>query len=125
MFGWFSAKRLTASGPIRREFNTTIAGVDLMPNGTSLVRELKTGDRVFLVREPNNPHDSNAIAVANEAGFRFGYIPARIAADVTRALEQDDGALSNAVVVEKLAEGRDTKRFNAVVKFVLTRNRRR
>ena len=113
------------SGTLTREYNTTIAGIDHAANGVALVRQLRVGDRLRLLREPENPHDKNALAVVNAEGQRLGYIPARIAADVSRALDDDGGKIGPVKVMEKTAEGRDQKRFNAVVQFHLTRQRRR
>src|SRR5437870_9087933 len=39
-------------------------------------QELRVGDRLELVREPDNPHDPNAIAVAWR-GHMLGYVPRR------------------------------------------------
>jgi HIRAN domain len=126
MFGWFWKKPAGSaqSGTIEREYNTSIVAIEHTPNAVELVRDLKVGDQVHLVREPNNPHDRNAIAVCNVAGQKIGYISARIAVDVTRALDEDSGKLTRATVTEKLAQGRDQKRFGADICFQLTRLRR-
>jgi hypothetical protein len=42
--------------------------------------EVAPGDTVFAVREPQNPHDANAIAVVNQEGQRIGYLPRELAA---------------------------------------------
>ena len=125
MFGWFKRGSGGQSRTIEREFNTVIAGVDHVQDGVTLVRQLRVGDNVRFSREPANPHDKNAIAILTSGGERIGYLPARIAADITRALEYDNGKLSKATVTEKLAEGRDNKKFNAVLQFKLIRDRRR
>jgi single-stranded-DNA-specific exonuclease len=125
MFGWFRRKSVAPNASIlEREYNTCIAGVERVPDGIELVRKLRVGDQVYLVREPDNPHDRNAIAVLNTAKQKLGYIPARIAADLARALEEDSGTLSNATVMEKTASGRDHKRYNASLRFHLARVRR-
>jgi len=41
-----------------------------------LFPELRTGDRLELVREPDNPHDPNAVRV-EWRGRRLGYVPRR------------------------------------------------
>ena len=38
---------------------------------------LRTGDRLDLVPEPENPHDEYAVAVRHD-GRHLGYIPARL-----------------------------------------------
>ena len=39
-------------------------------------RELRVGDRLELAREPQNPHDQNAVAVLWQ-GHKLGYVPRR------------------------------------------------
>ena len=39
-------------------------------------RELRVGDRLELAREPQNPHDANAVAVLWR-GRKLGYVPRR------------------------------------------------
>ena len=42
--------------------------------GAALWRELRVGDALELAREPDNPHDANAIAV-RWRGHKLGYVP--------------------------------------------------
>jgi hypothetical protein len=42
----------------------------------TLFPELRVGDRLDLVREPDNPHDPNAVRV-DWRGRRLGYVPRR------------------------------------------------
>lgn len=46
--------------------------------------------KVRLVREPQNPYDANAIAVASDTAGQLGYLPRTIAEELAPAL---DGAL--------------------------------
>jgi HIRAN domain-containing protein len=61
-------------------FRTTIAGVTKQnTDGTdrqALIKALRRGEAVRLVREPNNPYDKYAIAVFRISGEQLGYIPA-------------------------------------------------
>jgi hypothetical protein len=61
-------------------FRTTIAGVTKQnTDGTdrqALIKALRRGEAVRLVREPNNPYDKYAIAVFRISGERLGYRPA-------------------------------------------------
>ena len=128
MFDWFKRKSVSPGAKseiIRREYTTAIAGIECTPKGVALVRRLRVGDVVRLIRESDNMHDKNALAVCNKAGERIGYVPAGIAAEVARALDEDNGILSTATVIEKPALGRDHKKFNAVLRFHLVRQRRR
>jgi len=38
------------------------------------IRRCRQGDRVILKREPENPHDENAVAVLRENGEQIGYL---------------------------------------------------
>jgi len=48
--------------------------------------EMKVGDALELVREPDNPHDANAVRV-EWRGYRLGYVPRRENADVARQID--------------------------------------
>ncbi|MBM3342091.1 MAG: HIRAN protein [Betaproteobacteria bacterium] len=72
-------------------------------DGKALWNEMKVGDVLTLVREPDNPHDANAVRVEWK-GSRLGYIPRRENADVAR--QMDRGAAVKARIV-KLTEARN------------------
>jgi hypothetical protein len=55
--------------------------------GGSVLRDLKPGDRLDLVREPDNPHDANAVRVELR-GVKLGYVPRRDNATVARQLDR-------------------------------------
>lgn len=55
---------------------------------TELWSQMRTGDRLALVREPDNPHDANAVRVEWN-GRKLGYVPRAENRAVARAL--DDG----------------------------------
>jgi hypothetical protein len=63
-----------------QEFLTRVAGVTYVnQDGTdrqALLRACSPGQPVHLRREPDNPHDKFAIAVALKSGHVIGYIPA-------------------------------------------------
>ena len=40
-----------------------------------------------LIREPDNPHDPNAISVSLGGAFRMGYIPSRLAKDLAPQMD--------------------------------------
>ena len=54
---------------------TNVAGTTHVPDIVSLAQRLKPGDRLFLLREPNNKYDSNAILVLNQKEQKLGFIP--------------------------------------------------
>ncbi|GJE46990.1 hypothetical protein GOFOIKOB_0009 [Methylobacterium tardum] len=45
------------------------------------------GDRLSLVRESENPHDSNAVEVWWRNGIRLGHLPRRVAAEIAGPLD--------------------------------------
>ena len=61
--------------------------------GAELWRELRVDDRLDLEREPDNPHDANAVAL-RWRGHKLGYVPRRENAALAWGL--DRGALLRA-----------------------------
>ncbi|MGH8311237.1 MAG: HIRAN domain-containing protein, partial [Steroidobacteraceae bacterium] len=55
--------------------------------GAGVLRILKPGDRLELVREPANPYDSNAVRV-EWRGVKLGYVPRRDNAAVARQMDR-------------------------------------
>lgn len=58
-------------------------------DGGGVLRDLKPGARLELVREPDNPYDANAVRV-EWRGVKLGYVPRRDNAAVAR--QMDHGA---------------------------------
>ena len=56
-------------------------------DGRDLWRDMKMGDRLQLVREPDNPYDSNAVRV-DWRGAILGYVPRRDNAAVARQMDR-------------------------------------
>ena len=62
-------------------------------DGKSLWEEIKVGDALALVREPDNPHDGNAVRIQwNDR--TLGYVPRRENAHLAR--QMDHGAMVEA-----------------------------
>jgi hypothetical protein len=63
-----------------QKFRTTIAGVTKRnSDGTdrqTLLKVLRSGEELKLVREPENPYDKYAIAIFRVTGEQLGYVPA-------------------------------------------------
>ncbi len=55
--------------------------------GGELWEKMKVGDELTLVREPDNPYDSNAVRVEWQ-GHKLGYVPRRDNASVARHLDR-------------------------------------
>ncbi|WP_291323712.1 HIRAN domain-containing protein [Desulfonatronospira sp.] len=43
--------------------------------GPKIFSDLKSGQKLELLREPHNPHDNKAIAVFTSNGHKLGYVP--------------------------------------------------
>jgi hypothetical protein len=71
--------------------------------GKSLWPNLRVGDALTLIREPDNPHDARAVRV-EWRGSKIGYVPRRENADVARFM---DGGQVLEARISRLAEGRD------------------
>ena len=56
-------------------------------DGGDVLRDLKPGDRLELVREPDNPYDANAVRV-EWRGVKLGYVPRRDNAAVARQMDR-------------------------------------
>ncbi len=74
--------------------NSPLAGFQYY-QGRQLWDDIRVGDMLTLVREPDNPHDSNAIRV-DWKGHKLGYVPRR--ENHTVALHMDRGGTVEARV---------------------------
>ena len=72
-------------------------------DGAAIWRDMKPGDRLELVREPENPYDSGAIRV-EWRGVKLGYVPRRDNAAVARQLDRGTPLEAR---VAALAQGRN------------------
>jgi len=71
--------------------------------GKALWPQMRVGDALTLVREPDNAHDARAVRVEWQ-GRKIGYVPRRENADVARLM---DGGQRLAARITRLAEVRD------------------
>lgn len=71
--------------------------------GKQLWPQMRVGDGLVLVREPDNPHDARAVRVEWQ-GHKIGYVPRRENGDVARLL---DGGQVLTARIARLAEVRD------------------
>ncbi len=68
----------TIKNPFSREiflFGVRVAGIRYRENIDELLKNLKVGDKVILVREPENEYDDLAIMIQNEDKVKLGYVP--------------------------------------------------
>ena len=64
---------------------TYVAGVNHRPGARMRLASLLPGEGLFLMREPTNAYDKNAVAVY-EGDMHVGYVPAADAPAVSKAL---------------------------------------
>jgi hypothetical protein len=70
----------------KRYRSVAVVGVSF-DNHQDVISKLRVGDRLVLVREPENVYDPNAIAVKTESGEKVGYIDRITAEDIARGLD--------------------------------------
>jgi hypothetical protein len=56
-------------------FDTHVAGTSYIEGIEELEPHLNAGDRLDFFREPDNPHDKQAIVIKNADGVKIGYVP--------------------------------------------------
>ena len=78
--------------------------------------DVKAGDRLELVREPDNPYDPNAVRI-DWQGRKLGYLPRRDNAAVARQL--DRGAALQAMVVQLVQNRNRSVRLDVEVVALL------
>ncbi|MDP2181187.1 MAG: single-stranded-DNA-specific exonuclease RecJ [Actinomycetota bacterium] len=96
-------------------FHTKLAGVTF-EGRQGMVARLSPGSPLRLVRQPENPHDANAIAVYDPHGDHIGYLNRRLAAVLAAVIDAGVGYDSE---VTEVTGGVDEK--NRGVNVLLTR----
>ncbi|KNZ71087.1 single-stranded-DNA-specific exonuclease RecJ [Thermincola ferriacetica] len=87
----------------KEEFYTKVVGVSF-DNRQEIVARLREGEKLFLVREHNNPHDPNAVRVENRSGEQVGYLNARLAKHFAPLLDKGEQYLT---LVSNVTGGQD------------------
>lgn len=86
---------------------------------SAIRKDCYPGAQLDLVREPNNKHDNNAIAVYYN-DKQLGYLSADIASQYAGKLDQ--GAISLSACIEDITGGPDTKTYGANISIRVTYN---
>lgn len=69
---------LAVPQPFERDiflFDSSVAGTSFVEGLEELEPHLNIGDRLQFFREPDNPHDKQAIVIRNKDGVKIGYVP--------------------------------------------------
>ena len=97
---------MTLPTPFERDiylFDTYVAGTTHIAGIEALAASLREGDRLVFYREPDNPHDPQAIRIETLEEKKIGYIPRRDNVVFSRLM--DAGKLLFATVEEKEMRG--------------------
>ena len=81
-------------------------------DGEAVWDRMKAGDRLTLAREPDNPHDRNAVRLEWQ-GRMLGYVPKRDNTDLAR--QMDHGAKVEARITELTLAANGRRRMSYVV----------
>lgn len=74
--------------------------------GKALWHEMRPGDKLKLVREPDNPHDANAIRLEWK-GNKLGYVPRRDNSDLARQMDLGMTAEARITALKTRSNGRN------------------
>jgi hypothetical protein len=79
------------------EMKIAIVGTKFRPGGIAALAKIQKGHALVLVREPDNQHDPDAVAIYSAAGEHLGYVPRSENIDLARDL---DAGVSFATIME-------------------------
>ncbi|HEX9888338.1 MAG TPA: hypothetical protein VGA69_02585 [Nitriliruptorales bacterium] len=81
-----------ADGTVRQLF--LASGVRYQPDVEATLAELRAGDRLELVDDPDNDFDPCALLLSTRTGDRVGYVPSYLLDEVRKLREEGDLAVS-------------------------------
>ncbi len=84
-------------------FDTGVAGTSYIEGIEELEPYLNIGDRLQFFREPDNPHDEQAIVIKTKDGVKIGYVPRRDNAVFSRLM--DAGKILFGEITDKEMKG--------------------
>lgn len=89
-------------------------------DGKVLWEAMKVGDALALVREPQNPHDANAVRV-DWKGQPLGYVPRRDNRDVARQIDRGVPVQARIVQLKEARNPWQRVEFEVFVDLAVTR----
>jgi len=108
---------MTVTNVLPRSLVTRVVGVSY-EGRQKIVSQLKMGETVFLVRDPDNAYDRNAIRVIRGDQSQLGFVNRDLAARLVPILDQHEGVLK--ATVAALTGGYDQFSFRgALIRFDL------
>lgn len=104
-----------------KPFECNVAGVN-RPSRTGGERQdeivrLREGQQIILIREPDNPHDPDAVALFTENGKDVGYLPREIAAEIASRLDKGSPVTAQVIVIEKFQTERGKKLYGVRIEL--------
>mgnify|MGYP001082272725 CR=1 FL=1 len=100
-----------------RTIVTRVVGVSY-EGRQNVVAQLTKGETIFLVRDPDNIYDTNAIKVMRGTGEYFGFVNRDLAVSIAPILDQREGVLRAYVVAVTGGYDQFSKR-GALIRFDL------
>jgi|SRR5690554_3666983 len=84
---WYVQSQKEANEADNQLIELSVAGVTF-DNRQEVLARMHVGETLWLVREPQNPYDRNAIRVQRVSGEQVGYIPRGFAAALAPAFDE-------------------------------------
>jgi single-stranded-DNA-specific exonuclease len=106
----------SAIGLDKQDYFTKVVGVTY-ENRQQIIRRLRPGQEIKLVREPHNQHDRNAIAVRLNTGEQIGYIRKEMARDLAPRLDRLGHSVTG--VINHITGGEFGKSYGVNISFTL------
>jgi len=112
---WLKSKPEDVHQPEQRGtiIETKVVGVTY-EGRQEIIARMQVGEQLTLVREPNNPHDRNAISVCRQDGTSIGFINRHMAAGLAQQIDRMEEP-AHAVVTALYGGG--TSEYNRGVKI--------
>ncbi len=88
-----------------------IVGSFFIPGIKDLFNELYDGEKLRLVREPENPHDNKAVRIDDSKGRKLGYISRRENEAISNLLDAGKNIYGIIKIPEKDENGEYVSRF--------------
>lgn len=111
-----TSNAISNNSKVNDMITTKIAGVTF-ENRQNYVKKLRVGEKVKLIREPNNKYDKNAVAVYNLNNNQLGYIPKELAKSISDKMSAEE--IPNAIV--KYIAGGNGLNYGATLEITFTK----
>jgi len=114
---WYLRFKENKSRDNSGKFETNVVGVTF-ENRQAIIAQLSINEQLWLRREPQNPHDKNAISVWRDNDEQIGYISRDLAINFAPAFDKI-GVPIPAVVTAVLGKNYSDSKLGVQIKFVV------